>query len=70
VLDYSQPTAVRLEIRDNGTGVAAGSEAGGEAGDAPGFGLVGVRERAAHVGGSMSVQSSQGGTTLRVEVPG
>jgi signal transduction histidine kinase len=63
-LDYSQPTAVRLEVRDDGAGVAAAK-------DTPGFGLVGVRERAAHVGGRMSLESTPGhGATLHVEVPG
>jgi signal transduction histidine kinase len=66
VLDYSLPAAVRLEVRDDGTGVAAAAD-----GEAPGFGLVGVRERAAHVGGTMSLESTPGrGATLRVEVPG
>ncbi|MEJ3749136.1 sensor histidine kinase [Actinomycetes bacterium KLBMP 9797] len=65
-LDYSRPAAVRLEVRDDGTGLAAPSDA------APsGYGLLGVRERAAHVGGVVSVESAPGrGATLRVEVPG
>ena len=61
-LDYSRPSAVRLEIRDDGTGHVPTT---------PGYGLLGVRERAAGAGGSMSVESSPGrGSTLRVEVPG
>jgi signal transduction histidine kinase len=67
VLDYSLPTAVSLEVRDDGTGVAAAGKVDG----APGFGLVGVRERAAQVGGRMGLESTSGhGATLRVEVPG
>jgi signal transduction histidine kinase len=67
LLDYSSPAAVRLEVCDDGTGVAAA----GEDRAGPGFGLVGVRERAAHVGGRMSLESTPGhGATLRVEVPG
>jgi signal transduction histidine kinase len=67
VLDYSRPAAVRLEVRDDGTGAAAGPEAA----TASGFGLLGVRERAARVGGRMSIESAPGrGSTLRVEVPG
>jgi signal transduction histidine kinase len=63
LLDYSQPTAVRLEVRDDGTGTPANGSAG--------FGLVGVRERAAHLGGKMTLESVPGlGSTLRVEVPG
>jgi signal transduction histidine kinase len=66
-LDYSRPAAVRLEVRDDGTGLVAASEAA----TATGYGLVGVRERAAHLGGLMSVESAPGrGSTLRVEVPG
>jgi signal transduction histidine kinase len=65
-LDYSEPTAVRLEVRDDGTGLApTGSDS------ASGYGLLGVRERAAFVGGRMSVESNPGqGSTLRIEVPG
>ena len=66
-LDYSVPAAVRLEVRDNGTGHVAAPEAG----TARGYGLLGVRERAANAGGLMSVESEPGqGSTLRVEVPG
>lgn len=62
VLDYSQPTEVRLEVRDDGTGTAT---------DGSGFGLVGVRERAAFLGGRMTLESVPGhGSTLRIEVPG
>jgi signal transduction histidine kinase len=56
---------VRLEVSDDGTGMADGEGAGA------GFGLVGVRERAAVVGGRVAVESVPGrGLTLRVEVPG
>jgi signal transduction histidine kinase len=67
VLDYTRPAAVRLEVRDDGAGIAVGdSKATGS-----GFGLLGVRERAAHAGGKVSIQSSPGrGSTLSVEVPG
>lgn len=65
VLDYSQPAAVRLEVRDDGAGTA------GDGAAPPGFGLLGVRERAAHLGGRMTLESVPGrGSTLRVEVPG
>ncbi|WP_196279311.1 sensor histidine kinase [Catellatospora vulcania] len=65
VLDYTLPAAVRLEVRDDGTGLAD------ETGDSPGYGLLGVRERAAHAGGRMSIESVPGqGATLCVEVPG
>lgn len=64
VLDYSRPANVRLEVRDDG----AGSTADGQP---AGFGLLGVRERAALLGGRMSLESTPGhGSTLSVEVPG
>jgi signal transduction histidine kinase len=62
VLDYAD-TAVRLEVRDDGTGTTDGGT--------PGFGLVGLRERAAHVGGQVRLDSAPGqGCTLSMEVPG
>ena len=63
VLDYRQPDHVRLEVRDDGRGLH----------DAPtaGFGLTGVRERMATLGGRMSLDPAAGaGLTLTVEVPG
>jgi signal transduction histidine kinase len=63
-LDYSRPSAVRLAVRDDGTGIQAAEPHDG-------FGLLGVRERATHLGGLMTVESSPGhGSTLMVEVPG
>ncbi|MEV4346310.1 sensor histidine kinase [Actinoplanes sp. NPDC049596] len=63
VLDFSRPAAVRLEVRDNGKGVAGGATGG--------FGLVGLRERAARLGGDLTLESTPGaGSTLRMEVPG
>jgi signal transduction histidine kinase len=64
LLDYGA-ASVRLEVSDDGTGLAGGAAGGA------GFGLVGVRERAAGVGGRVAVESVPGGgVTLRVEVPG
>lgn len=60
-LAYSA-TAVRLHIRDDGTGF--------DPDRANGFGLRGMRERAAQVDGTLDVRSAPGaGTTLTVEVP-
>lgn len=60
-LDYAD-AAVSLEVRDDG---AAG---GAPAPD--GFGLVGLRERAAHVGGRLHAGAVDGrGWVLRMEVP-
>jgi signal transduction histidine kinase len=62
LLDYGE-AAVRVEIRDDGVGTGDGQ--------APGFGLVGLRERAAQLGGQLHVESAPGqGRTLTMEVPG
>ncbi|MFF5111332.1 sensor histidine kinase [Streptosporangium sp. NPDC000509] len=62
VLDYAD-AAVRLAVRDDGAGSASTP--------ASGFGLVGLRERAEHLGGWLSVESAPGaGYTLSMEVPG
>ncbi len=64
LLAYGEDGTVRLEVRDDGRGTAAGA-------DAVGFGLLGLRERAARLGGSVDVVSEPGaGTTVRVAVPG
>jgi signal transduction histidine kinase len=52
---------VRLEVRDDGDGLARSNG---------GFGLLGIRERAERLGGSMTVDSTPGtGLTVRVELP-
>jgi signal transduction histidine kinase len=62
LLDYGV-TAVRVEVRDDGVGTGDGRS--------PGFGLVGLRERAAQLGGRLHVESAPGaGCTLTMEVPG
>jgi signal transduction histidine kinase len=61
VLDYRDGDAVRLEVVDDGPGTGARGE---------GFGLLGLSERAARVGGSVDLDSVPGrGTTLRLVVP-
>ncbi len=61
-LDYSGP-AVRLTIQDNGVGA-------GENTEPPGYGLLGVQERAELLGGAVSIASVPGsGFCLRVELP-
>lgn len=65
VLDYAGADLVRLEIRDDGLGLAGDSAPGN------GFGLVGLRERVGGLGGRVAVESAEGhGLTLTVEVPG
>ncbi|WP_410564330.1 sensor histidine kinase [Amycolatopsis sp. cmx-4-61] len=53
--------AVRLSVRDDGTGFAPDR--------ATGFGLRGMRSRAEQVGGRLSVRSGPSGTELTLEVP-
>jgi signal transduction histidine kinase len=64
VLAYGEDGTVRLEVCDDGRGTAGRA-------DGAGFGLLGVRERAARLGGTVDVVSEPGhGTTVRMEVPG
>lgn len=57
-----RPRAVRLEVCDDGAGFDPGT--------ASGFGLRGMRDRAAQVDGTLDVRSAPGeGTTIAVEVP-
>ena len=59
------PGEIALDVRDDGQGFAAGEK------QAPGhFGLTGMRERAAAIGGTLEVTSDPGGgTTVRLEAP-
>ena len=62
-LVYGDDGTVRLEVRDDGRGTTALPDTG--------FGLLGLRERASRLGGSVDVVSEPGrGTTVRVAVPG
>ena len=57
------PDAVRLELRDNGSGFDP-------AGKYDGFGLMGMRERVEGMGGQITVQSRIGaGTTILIVLP-
>ena len=65
-LEYG-PEMVALEVRDNGRGGAL--EQAGEA-SAGHFGLTGMKERAAAIGGMLELSSARGeGTTIRLSVP-
>jgi signal transduction histidine kinase len=53
--------ALDLEIADDGTGIAPGSQ--------PGVGLTSIRERAAELGGTCTFGSGDGGTIVRARLP-
>lgn len=64
-LDFRAPNRVSLTVTDDGTGSIADPQCTG------GFGLLGLRERAHLLGGTVRVQTAPGaGFTLAVEVPG
>ncbi|GAA4742648.1 sensor histidine kinase [Actinomycetospora chibensis] len=67
VLDYAA-TAVRVEVRDDGRG--AGDHGDGGHGEGGGVGLLGLRERAADLGGRLELgRAPAGGCALVLEVP-
>jgi signal transduction histidine kinase/ligand-binding sensor domain-containing protein len=58
---------IALEVRDDGCGFEAGTEPESPPGH---YGLTGMRERAAAIGGTLEVSSEPGaGTTVRLEAP-
>jgi signal transduction histidine kinase len=60
---WSEPRMLTLEVEDHGRGMDAGAPRGG-------LGLVGMRERAALVGGTLEMRVPRGGGTLiRLVVP-
>ena len=65
-LEYG-PETIALEVRDDGRGGALD----GAPESSPGhFGLTGMRERAAAIGGTLEVSSASGaGTTIRLRAP-
>ncbi len=61
-LDYRDTDWVRLEVKDDGIGVETVSE---------GFGLMGLKERATHLGGTVFLKAINGqGFAFEVRVPG
>jgi signal transduction histidine kinase/ligand-binding sensor domain-containing protein len=70
-LEYS-PAEVALEVRDNGRGFDASHVSSNGKSHEPGghYGLTGMRERAAVIGGDLEVVSVPGvGTTIRLRTP-
>jgi signal transduction histidine kinase len=62
---WFEPDRVHLSIQDDGIGFEAKSGFQGS-----GFGLVGMSERSAQIGGTMSIESSPGrGTLISISVP-
>jgi signal transduction histidine kinase len=70
-LDY-KPGEIALEVRDDGKGFSSDKARDSfPEGDGPGhFGLTGMRERAAVIGGILEVTSEPGaGTAVRLRAP-
>jgi signal transduction histidine kinase len=62
------PDALVCSVADNGRGFDAGRRSAHM--HSQGLGLIGMRERAASLGGTLSIDSSPGrGTTLKIVVP-
>ncbi|MGH9604362.1 MAG: sensor histidine kinase, partial [Terracidiphilus sp.] len=71
VLLKYQAEAIVLEVRDDGRGGAALDKTGTGTGTGAGhFGLTGMKERAAGIGGTLEIESAAGaGTAIRLRVP-
>lgn len=64
------PDAVTLDIFDDGRGMDPGKLPRQPRGDGTGYGLAGLRERLALLGGTMEIESAPGeGTVLAVSIP-
>ena len=60
---------VTLEIRDNGRGLAADGKTGPSVPAVPGVGIQGMRERVRQLGGKFEIQSNDGNTVVRADIP-
>lgn len=75
-LDFTGDQVVRLQVKDDGTGMGselstADGKLSGEQRTQEGFGLMGLRERVLLVGGKLHIRSdAPQGSILEVEVPG
>jgi signal transduction histidine kinase len=61
VSEHAQASHLSIQITDNGIGGAHSKEGS--------FGLVGVQERIARLGGDIAIDSSQLGTKISIELP-
>ena len=69
---HAKQCLAQLEIGDQGRGIAAGTQT--ERGNLPqatrlGVGILGMRERMAQLAGTLEVESSSSGTTVRATIP-
>ena len=69
---HARQSVAELEIGDQGGGIAARPQT--ERGNGPqatrlGVGILGMRERMAQLGGTLEVESSSSGTTVRATIP-
>ena len=70
VLLEKRGKSVTLIVEDDGVGFAAGEGEADADGSGRGLGLVGMRERATLVGGTLEIESAPGaGTTVYARVP-
>ena len=61
VEEHSHASHLSIQITDNGIGGAQSKEGS--------FGLTGIRERIASIGGDIRIDSNQQGTTINIELP-
>jgi PAS domain S-box-containing protein len=64
------PRKITLEISDKGTGIPGNlRRQNGELSFGPGVGIPSMHERVKLIGGQLDIESSSGGTTVRVTIP-
>ncbi|HKS24496.1 MAG TPA: PAS domain-containing protein [Thermoanaerobaculia bacterium] len=64
-----EPKMLTLEVRDEGRGVPLALRGDGRTLAAAGVGIASMRERARELGGTMNVQSDDGGTAIEIRLP-
>jgi len=64
-----QPTAVTLEIADNGVGMTPSQASDGHGGNRLGVGIMGMRERVHQLGGTLDIRFGDSGTTVHATIP-